>query len=71
MSVNNVSQVIEAPVVDSNPNSPASKMAADAKRLEVQSATDTAFDTVVERFCGDPFPMTKKVILLSAAILTL
>ena len=52
MSDKPIAALAFSPVVSSDSNSPEAKMAADAKKLEVQSSTDSAFDTKLERFCG-------------------
>ena len=52
MSDKIIHSVAMPPVVSTDPNSPQSKMARDAKLLEVQSSTDSAFDTKLERFVG-------------------
>ena len=53
MSDKIIQSMAMAPVVSTDPTSPQSKMARDAKLLEVQSSTDSAFDTKLERFVGN------------------
>ena len=53
-----IAQLAIAPVVSSDANSPESVMARDARKLQVQASTDSAFDTVIERFCGDRSTIT-------------
>ena len=52
MSDKLIHSVAMPPVVSTDPNSSQSKMARDAKLLEVQSSTDSTFDTKLERFVG-------------------
>lgn len=52
MSEKPIHSLAMAPVVSTDSNSPQSKMARDAKLLEVQSSTDSKFDTKLERFVG-------------------
>jgi hypothetical protein len=52
MSDKPIAAMALSPVVSSDSNSPEAKLARDAKMLEVQSHTDSAFDTKLERFCG-------------------
>jgi hypothetical protein len=52
MSDKPISALVLAPIVSNNSNSPEAKMARDAKMLEAQSSTDSAFDTKLERFVG-------------------
>jgi len=52
MSDKPIAALAFAPVVSHNSNSPEAKLAADAKKLEVQSSTDSTFDTKLERFTG-------------------
>jgi hypothetical protein len=54
MSDKPIAALVEAPVVSSDTTSPESQMAREARKLQVQAATDGAYDTVVERFCGGP-----------------
>lgn len=44
-----IQTVVAAPVVSDDSNSPEAKMAREAKELQVQSATDAKFDTVLKR----------------------
>ena len=52
MSDKPIAALVSAPVVSHDSNSPEAKMARDAKKLEVQSSTDSVFDTKLERFRG-------------------
>ena len=52
MSDKLIASLAIAPVVSHDSNSPEAKMARDAKMLEVQSQTDSKFDTKLERFIG-------------------
>jgi len=52
MSDKPIAALVVAPVVGNDSNSPEAKMARDAKLLEAQSSTDSAFDTKLERFIG-------------------
>jgi len=52
MSDKPIAALAFAPVVSNDSNSPEAKLAADAKKLEVQSSTDSTFDTKLERFTG-------------------
>jgi len=53
MSDKLIHAVATAPIVSHDSNSPEAKMARDAKLLEVQSSTDSKFDTKLERFVGN------------------
>jgi hypothetical protein len=56
MQSSTVSAVSAAPVVSTDPTSPEAILARKARALELQSETDSAFDTKLERttagFCG-------------------
>ena len=52
MSDKPIAALAFAPVVSHDSTSPEAKLARDAKKLEVQSSTDSAFDTKLERFTG-------------------
>lgn len=52
MSDKPIAARVFSPVVSHDSNSPEAKMARDAKMLEAQSHTDSAFDTKLERFTG-------------------
>lgn len=73
--------IVEAPTVSDNPNSTEAKMARDAKKIQVQTETDSKFDTVLERFADQYAPYSQEelniplvgalvaVVLLGAAAL--
>lgn len=48
-SVETIHNVVQAPVVSHNSNSPEAIMARDAKKLQVQASTDSKYDTVLSR----------------------
>lgn len=70
MSDKPIAQLAVAPVVSSDANSPESIMARDARKLQVQASTDSSFDTVIERFCGDrsTITLTSLAVVLSLFI---
>jgi len=57
-----------APVVSADSNSQEAQMARSAKAIQLQGATDSAFDTVVERFCGSSGSSGSTVTLLGLSI---
>jgi hypothetical protein len=72
MSDKPISALALAPVVSSDSNSPEAKLARDAKMLEVQSHTDSVFDTKLERFCGQQTTLLSGLtVALSLLLLSL
>jgi hypothetical protein len=69
MSDKPVAALAFAPVVSHDSKSPEAKMAADAKKLEVQSHTDSIFDTKLERFCGGQTTLLSGLTLALTLIL--
>lgn len=67
METSIVAAVSAAPVVSTNPNSPEALLARKAKALELQSQTDSVFDTVIERKegfygCGESTAFTTSTL---------
>ena len=72
MSDKPIAALAFAPVVSHDSNSPEAKLAADAKKLEVQSSTDSTFDTKLERFTGSQTTLLGSLTLaLSLFLLSL
>lgn len=68
MERSTVAAVSAAPVVSTNSNSSEALLARKARALELQSQTDSAFDTVLERkegFCGGGLSVSSTTSLLS------
>jgi len=66
-----VQDIVTAPVVGDDPNSAEAKLARQAKTIQAQAATDSAYDTVIERFSDSTSHTELRISPVSIVLLVL